>query len=178
MRKMIVLLILIVLLGACQPKDELKEKIYDGEALRVAVIGDVPKVREDQVNFEKVSWKEMAELTVSEYDAVIVMEDHLPEAAAKKNKEIYKKINIPFFFVGSKASHVPFTSEDNSLSYKEHAERINDDENFISGILYKSKKEGFNGWKFSYPIENNKFQKDKVKGIYSAVFKVVEAESL
>ncbi|MFZ0443743.1 MAG: hypothetical protein WAM95_03635 [Bacillus sp. (in: firmicutes)] len=155
----------------------MKERLYEGVPLKIAVVDELPSVREEQINFSELSLDELLNLHPNMYDAVFVMEDHLSEATNQKYIELYKEREIPFFFVVSNAINIPFMDLENHASYKEEADKVNDTQNFISGLKYVGKDEGYRGWDYSYPIKNNEIQRDNVEGIYSEVFKVVENES-
>ncbi|MGG1685449.1 hypothetical protein [Pseudalkalibacillus sp. NRS-1564] len=170
-----ILTLMLFLLSACQTNN-VKEEPYDGVLLKIAVVGEQPNVREEQINFNELSLSELHHSNLRKYDAVFIMEDHLSDASKSKYVEMYKSKNIPFFFVGSRANTIPFQDLENPVSYEEEAERINGTQNFISGILYEGEEKGYRGWKLAYPIKSSEVQRDNVKGIYSKVFKVVENE--
>lgn len=164
------LLLVILLLTACS-NNHLVEPEYDGRNLKIAVIGEFPEVREKNVLFEKTSfegWKTKG------YDAVFISEQYLAEAANAQNIQKFKESKIPVFFLGTKASYIPFIELENPVSYEQHVTQINDDENPIAGILYKGKEEGYQGWTFSYPVVDSKIiRKKKDQEIYSLVFNTI-----
>ena len=51
------LLILTVALTACTSSPDFKQ--YEGNSLRIAVVGQPPEVKEDQVRFTEISFGEM-----------------------------------------------------------------------------------------------------------------------
>jgi hypothetical protein len=161
------------LLSACKTNNVIDEP-YEGVPLKIAIVGEVPKVREEQINFNKFSLDELQNINAGMYDAVFIMEDHLPAASNQNYVDIYKEKKVPFFFVGSKADTIPFQDLENPVSYEEEVKKVNDTQNFISGILYDGEEKGYRGWEFSYPIKNSKEQRDHVEGVYSEVFKVIE----
>lgn len=167
----------LVLLVACQSNGE-EVKPYEGGPLNIAVVGEIPNVREEQVNFEKLSLHALTEIDASMYDAVFIMENHLSDAANQKYVDMYREKKVPFFFVGSKANTIPFQDLENPVSYEEEAQKVNDTESFISGMLFVGEDEGYRGWNFPYPIEDSEIQRDNVEGIYSEVFKVVEKAAI
>ncbi len=166
---------MLFLLSACQT-NTVKEAPYEGVPLKIAVVGEQPNVREEQINFNELSLSELHNSNSRKYDAVFIMEDHLSDASNSKYVEMYKNKKVPFFFVGSLANTIPFQGLENPVSYEEEAEKVNGTQNFISGMLYGEEEKGYRGWKFAYPIKNSEVQRDNVKAIYSEVFKVVENE--
>ncbi len=150
------------------------EEPYEGTSLELAVVGKEPDVREKQLNFSEISLEELYNTPTDKYDAVFIMKEHLYEASKEKYIEMYRDKEMPFFFVESKASHVPFIKMENPESYEQTAEKIDDTQNFISGILYVGGEKEYRSWKFSYPIQDSEIIRDNVQGIYSAVFKVID----
>ncbi len=150
------------------------EEPYEGTLLELAVVGKEPDVREKQLNFSEISLEELYNTPTDNYDAVFIMKEHLSEASKEKYIEMYRDKEMPFFFVESKASHVPFIKMENPESYEQTAEKIDDTQNFISGILYVGGEKEYRSWKFSYPIQDSEIMRDNAQGIYSAVFKVID----
>ncbi|MGG1189893.1 amino acid oxidase, partial [Solibacillus isronensis] len=56
----IISILFILNLSACS-KEEIK---YDGEPLKIAVIGDLPELNNEKIHFESISLKELSEDTV------------------------------------------------------------------------------------------------------------------
>ncbi|GAA0501862.1 hypothetical protein GCM10008986_31750 [Salinibacillus aidingensis] len=173
----IVMIGTLVFLGACQ-SNEVAEEPYEGIPLKIAVVGETPEVREEQIIFKTLSLEELYRSHPDKYDAVFIREEHFSDASHQKYVEMFKKKRAPSFFIASKANTIPFQDLENPVSYKEKeaAKKINDTQNYISGFLYEGADEGYQGWKFSYPVKNNEIQRDNVQGIYSSVFKLVEKE--
>lgn len=170
------MLSVIVVLVACQ-SNEVYVKPYEGESLRLAVVGEVPEVREEQVTFTTLSLDKIAELHPNEYNAVLITEDYLARAAEQRYVDMYKEKDVPFFFVKSKALAIPFQDIENSVSYEEQAARVDDTEQYISGLYYVGKEQGYKSWEFSYTIADDEYKRDDVEGVYSQLFHVIEEES-
>lgn len=143
-------------------------EIYEGSPLEIAVIGDPPKVYEDQITFEKVPIGEM--LDNIEYDAVFIMEDNLLKASKSEYRSIYLESTIPYFFMSAK-SLIPFTSEgDKQFNSKWEWEPGN---SYAVGILQSGKEENLNNrWGFGLP--NDEMTEANIKAVYSQIFKVIE----
>lgn len=186
MQKYVILLSLIFLLSGCRADNqlvritegnqgiEMDEEIYNGRELNIGVIGKIPTVREQNINFEQTSFTELSKHHSVDYDAVFIMEDYLSEAATSSNIRLYQELKIPFFFVGSKALNIPFIEHNSELSYEDYVQQINDEQTYISGILYVDETEGYKGWTFDYAVKNNQFMHENLEEIYSNVFRVVE----
>lgn len=182
------ILFLTLLLSGCQAVSQsvqitedsqsiqMGEDVYKGRLLHIGVIGSIPTVREQNINFEQTSFTELSKQNSVDYDAVFIMEDYLSEAATPPNITLYKELKIPFFFIGTKALNIPFIENSSELSYEEYVQRINDEQTYILGILYVSETEGYKGWKFEYAVTHNQFVHENLEEIFSNVFRVVEKE--
>ncbi|WP_223546862.1 hypothetical protein [Priestia aryabhattai] len=168
-----ILTVLIVSLIGCNSEQTDKE-VYKGEKLKIGVVGKTPEINENKskINFKKISLADINSLDTQSYDAVIISKDYLSKAANKRYKDTYLNGQIPFFFVESKGSILPFV--DNSLTYKQYADRVNDTQSYIVGVLGNPNEDNYNTWQYGYAIKNDKFDRTDVKDIYSRVFKTVE----
>lgn len=102
------------------------------------------------------------------------MPEYLSEAAEKRYNKIYKQNKIPFFFVGSRAAHIPFV-DNGEVTYETYADRVDESQNYISGLLYKEDIEkGYYAYKYRYQHNGENYVKDKVSSIYSRVFRTIE----
>ncbi|MDC7784051.1 hypothetical protein POL89_31920, partial [Priestia megaterium] len=54
------------------------------------------------------------------------------------------------------------------------ADRVNDTQSYIVGVLGNPNGDNYNTWQYDYAIKNDKFDRTDVKDIYSRVFKTVE----
>lgn len=113
---LLMLFMLGVLLGCTS--DVIDTPEYEGKHLVIGVIGEPPEIREENVSFKKMTFSQLVELqSPSDFDAVFITKENLPEAADQKYAKIYKTSGIPFFFIESKKSYLPFTLEE--MSYDE-----------------------------------------------------------
>src|SRR5699024_11090011 len=103
------ILILTIGLSACSQNTNLES--YDGKSLKIAVIGELPIVKERQATFKEITFTEIINDEFHSYDAVLIMEDHLSKASESKYSDYYLHSNTPFFFIAAN-SHVPFTVKD------------------------------------------------------------------
>ncbi|NWL88398.1 hypothetical protein DMN77_12450 [Paenibacillus sp. 79R4] len=64
------LVILFVMSACMSTKPENKFKLYEGKSLRIAVIGEPPQIKEEQVNFREISFDDLnkGELKNIEYE--------------------------------------------------------------------------------------------------------------
>ncbi|WLR58365.1 hypothetical protein [Guptibacillus hwajinpoensis] len=169
----ILLLIFVVsLLAGCSQSQSFEEE-YDGQALNIAVIGEVPSVREN-MNFTQIDLNDLLKEKITNYDAVFIMKDYLLEAAKEEYTNVYLESEVPFFFVESKASILPFV--DDEMSYEEYAKKVGDEQHYIVSLKGHGKDQEYDIWKYSYYVDNNEFDKKNVKPIYSQVFKRVSNE--
>ncbi|MED4008914.1 hypothetical protein P4629_26410 [Priestia aryabhattai] len=164
--------IAIISLVACS-SIKTNTEAYKGNKLTIAVVGAKPKINEGEsiINFKNISLEDINHIDSKSYDAVIISKNYLSQAANKKYRSTYLKSSIPFFFTESKASVLPFV--DNSLTYEQYADRVNDKQDYITGLLGASNNQ-YKTWQYGYNIMNNKIDRTNVKHIYSQVFKTIE----
>ena len=58
-----------------------------------------PEVKEEQVEFTKISFDKMTNKELNSFDAVFIREDNLFEAAEDQYADVYLDSTIPFFFI-------------------------------------------------------------------------------
>ena len=139
---------------------------YDGRALSIGIIGETPKVREEQVTFVKIQFSDLEKETFnSQYDVIFITKDNLSEAAQGKYVSIYKESKIPLFFIQTEKSYVPFIEE--ALSYEE-TDEIHD-QTYATGMMYHDKKLEFWGYGLYNDIENQ----TNIEDVYSRIFETV-----
>jgi hypothetical protein len=115
-----VLLILLILTG-CK-SETVETPLYNGKNIVIGVIGNSPKIREENVKFKNIDFNTLEgdKNLSTEFNAIFIMKEHLPEAASSKYAAVYKNSDIPFFFIGSKKSYIPFVNE--QISYEDSPE--------------------------------------------------------
>ncbi|MFJ5564324.1 amino acid oxidase [Lysinibacillus xylanilyticus] len=117
------LILSLLFLVACS-NDEVK---YDGAPLKIAVVGDIPKLNNEKIHFEPISLNEFSEDTLhisTNFDAVIITPVMFDEASEDRFVKVYNNSNIPIIFFDSTKRHFPFTRE--GLTYETaHWESLN-----------------------------------------------------
>ncbi|MBU3186221.1 transcription elongation factor GreAB [Clostridium estertheticum] len=148
-----------------QPQSE-KTNPYNGRTLNIGVIGEPPNVREKQVTFVKIKFSDLEKnLFSSQYDTIFITKNNLSEASQGKYASIYKKSKIPFFFIQTEKSYVPFVMED--LTY-DNAPTVTD-QTYATGILYTGAK--LNTW--GYGLYNDIENQANIKDVYSRIFETI-----
>lgn len=111
-------LLLLSLLCITDAINTVDTPLYKGKGLTIGVIGNIPTVREENIQFKTIDFNDLIPMEdlSSEFDAIFIMKENLSEASDAKNEAIYKNANIPFFFIQSKKSNIPFVVGD--LSYE------------------------------------------------------------
>lgn len=121
--KKILFIISLFLLVACS-NNEVK---YDGAPLKIAVVGDIPKLHNEKIHFKSISLDEFNEdtLTIStNFDAVMITPVIFEEASEDRFVKVYKNSNMPIIFFDSRKRNLPFTNE--GLTYETaHWESLN-----------------------------------------------------
>ena len=120
----IISILFLLTLSACS-NDEVK---YDGEPLKIAVIGDIPELNNEKIHFEPISLDEFGEDTAhisTNFDAVMITPVMFEEASNDKFVEVYNNSKIPIIFFDSPKRHFPFTRA--GATYETaHWESLND----------------------------------------------------
>jgi hypothetical protein len=160
-----VIVIVLIAYNIREPQS-IKTKPYDGRNLTIGIIGEIPKVREKQVKFTKIQFSDIQkEKFDSNYDAIFITKENLPEAAKAKYSSVYKKSNIPFFFIQTEKGFTPFTIEE--LSYEDAAD--SKDLTYVTGIF---SNEG-NVQNVKYGLYNDKENKENIKAVFTNVFQTI-----
>ena len=104
----IIFFLFLLNLSACS-KEEVK---YDGEPLKIAVVGDIPELNNKKISFEKISLDELSEDKVqisTNFDAVMITPLMFEEASNDRFVEVYNNSKIPYIFFDSEKRNLPFT---------------------------------------------------------------------
>lgn len=142
---------------------------YKGRALTIGIIGKAPDVREQQVKFVNLQFSDLEKSKFTQYDAIFITKDNLSEAAQDKYASIYKESTIPFFFIQSDKSHIPFLEV--NLSYEDVPNMGNF--NYATGSLYSMEM----GW--AYGLYNDVENENNIKNAYSRIFEqIIQIPSL
>ena len=87
----IIILSLICLIGC----HNIKFEKYDDKNLNIGIIGEISKVRKDNITFNKIGFEDLEEENIlKKYDAVFITKDNLSEAS-RENMLIFIK-NVEF----------------------------------------------------------------------------------
>ncbi|MFO1445591.1 hypothetical protein KDN24_20815 [Bacillus sp. Bva_UNVM-123] len=169
-----ILLILTVALTACTSTSSPPSppspdfKLYEGNSLRIAVVGEPPKVKEKQVRFTEISFDEMTSEELKSYDAVFITENNLFEAAEKNYADVYLNSTIPFFFIGT-YNFVPFTERD--LEYDKSWNWATGD-SYAVGVLVSQEDDTLKHW--GYGLYNEEKTDENIEDVYSRIFKTID----
>ena len=161
-KKILFLIILLIFLTGCSVDTNVDptEK-YAGEELRIGIIGNIPEIRESQVEFEEIDFEFLKEDDFdSKYDAIFITKENLSEASNPEYALIYKTSKIPFYFIGNEKSHVNFIKED--LAYEDEPDA--NDEKYVTGLFYTEDKY------WGYGLYNDTESDANIKAVYSRVF--------
>jgi len=158
------------LLLACSQSPDFE--LYEGKALSIAIVGEPPELREDNISFSKVSLDELANKNLDSFNAVLIMEEHLTEAAESQYTDIYLNSTIPFFFISAQ-NHIPFTEKDTEYNDSWDWTPGN---SYATGVLKSQKDDSLKGWGFG--LYNDKKNEENIKEMYSRIFKNIEESEI
>ncbi|MGN7300341.1 hypothetical protein [Ferdinandcohnia sp. SAFN-114] len=134
--------------------------------LKIGVVGKSPEVEETNVQFEEIDLNEITKMDLRvKYDGIIIMKDFLSEAAQPQYAEIYKTSGVPFFFIQSEKSYLPFTEEE--IEYDGFPDSNTQD--YATGYYQNGDNTEF--WGFG--LYNDKQTDKNVKDVYTRIFKTI-----
>ena len=158
------LTLILLVLSACTPGPDFE--LYEGTPLQIAVVGEPPEVKEEQVKFTKISFDKMTNKELNSFDAVFIREDNLVEAAEDQYTDVYLDATIPFFFIGTD-NFIPFVEKD--MEYDKSM-------NWSSGISYAVgiliQDDALKKWE--YGLYNDEQKEEHIKDVYSRIFKTID----
>lgn len=160
------LYIFIVVLSACTESPDYE--LYEGDSLRIAVVGEVPEVKEAQVTFNEVSFEQLSSDEIKSYDAIFMTEENLPQASESKYANIYLDSPIPIFFLSAN-NHIPFTEEEVIYDESWHWTPGND---YAVGVLKSDKDQQIKSWGFG--LYNDEKTEEHIKELYSRIFATID----
>jgi hypothetical protein len=160
-----ILLILTFALSACTSSPDFKP--YEGNSLRIAVVGEQPVVKEEQVRFTEISFVEMTSEKLKSYDSVFITENNFFEAAENKYADVYLDSTIPFFFIGT-YNYVPFTEKD--LEYNK-SWNWTAGNSYAVGVLTSKEDESLKSLEFG--LYNDEKTDKHIEDVYSRIFKTI-----
>ncbi len=167
------LVLIFCILTACSKSipQSVDTEQYHGKNLSIGVIGQTPKLHElEQVEFIEIQFSDLEEELVSQFDAIIISEDNLSEASQAQYTSIYKKSEIPYFFIQSDKSYIPFIQVD--LSY-EDVPNLSESE-YAIGILYDDNDFTYWGYGLYNDIENQ----ENIDDVYTRIIQTISQNSI
>ncbi len=156
-------------LAACKGNEnEVKNSpLYEGIELTIAVVGEEPKIREKHIIFETINVKDLKQENLSEtYDAVFIMKEHLSAAAKASFAKIYTSSTLPFFFIETEKSYIPFVEETNYEAFPDVKSG-----NYAYGYYQVNKEEG-RYW--GYGLYNDTVNEVNVMDVYTRIFETIQ----
>lgn len=146
--------------------DTVNTSLYEGRSLVIGLIGDPPIIREEHVDFKEITLKQLADQELpSDLDAIFIMKEHLVEASDQKYVKVYQNADIPFFYIDSKKSYIPFTNEE--LSYDEVPD--------LSADTYATGYYGKKSRTWGYGLYNDVLNEANIMDVYSRIFTTIES---
>lgn len=156
--------LILLVLSACTPSPDFE--LYKGKPLRIAVVGEPPEVKEEQVKFKRISFDKMTNKELNSFDAVFITEENLFEAADDQYADVYLDSTIPFFFIGTD-NFIPFVEKD--MEYDKTM-------NWSTGISYAVgiliQDDTLKKWQ--YGLYNGEKKEEYIKDVYSRIFKTID----
>jgi hypothetical protein len=171
MKKFFTIFLVMIFMFCALPgctSDVIDNSEYKGKHIVIGVIGEPPGIREKNVSFNKIDFSQLKELhSPSDYDAVFITRENLPEASNQEYAKIYKTSGISFFFIESMKSYLPFIHEE--MSYDEAPDSSSD--TFATGYFQYGEK--FQYW--GYGLYNDKLNNSNIEDVYTRIFATIES---
>lgn len=144
---------------------------YEGRPLTIAVIGDFPEIKEEQVSFEEITFDDVMNNDFDSYDAIFIMPQNLPQASEIPYAKIYLDSPIPFFFIEAN-NHIPFTEaeldfDDDSWENWEWTPGTS----YASGFYFDTATRSTTAWEF-YLYDDEKTD-ENIEAVYTEIFKSI-----
>lgn len=159
------LLLSSTLLVACNDQESKKvSKDDSGAELKIAVVGNFPDIKKDL----QIDSIELGDLkgNLKKYDAVFISKKFLQAASEKEYADVYKKADVPFFFIESKKSYQPFV--DPEMSYNDEIETGSN--SYITGVYYGKGPE--RSWEYGINDPNPTSEEKEI--IFNSVFETIK----
>ncbi|GAE37500.1 hypothetical protein [Halalkalibacter akibai] len=161
--------VLLILFGitACSSNPDFK--LYEGKPLNIAVIGEIPDVKEIQISFETIDFDHLLKEDLKRYDAVFITKENLSEASESKYADVYLNSNLPFIFIEATKSYRSFIEKD--LNYEDDLDLKETSKHYAIGFLSSAEEEGKYWY---YGLYNDKASPENIKEMYSRIFSTIE----
>lgn len=165
----LLIILTVILLTACNSKVANKStnvKEYTGQELKVGVVGEIPKVMKKNINLVSIDFTDFQKQNLASYDGIIITKEHLTQASENQYADVYNQSNIPFFFMQSEKSYLPFA--DNQTTYDQAIKVKN--KSYTTG--YINTNEIVRHWELS--LNDKLDDKKAVNEVYSRIFMLIE----
>lgn len=145
---------------------EPKFKLYTGANLTIGIVGEVPHIREKNIDFRSVTIEEYQDgYNLEGLHAMIFMESEFQELDEGKYKDEILNLRVPIVFVNSNASYLPFVYDD--MIYDPNKE--NSSQMYFS-MIYKD-NEKMQNWECG--LYNDNKSQEHIEAAYSLLFEEI-----
>lgn len=174
MRKIFfVLMLVLITISGCN-KDGVTTEVFEGTDLKIAIVGEKPKIQEKSVDFSVLKLEEIKEnpkRISKDYDAIFIMSEKFSEADDDIYVETYKELTIPTFFIGTTKLHLPFVNED--VTY-ENSPKVEGETAYVAGYLYQGTVDEYKDDVWKFYLNKDIKSEANVQSIYTDIFKVID----
>lgn len=87
---------------------------YEGASLSIAVIGDIPDIHSEQLDFKQVpleTFKDDSKKISKQFDGVLITPSMFEKASNDSLIAVYQDLEIPIVFFDSEKRHLPFLND-------------------------------------------------------------------
>ncbi|MCP1144598.1 amino acid oxidase [Lysinibacillus endophyticus] len=142
---------------------------YDGAPLNIAVIGNIPELKNEKIHFESLSLEKVNEdisKLPTNLDAIMLTPNVFEAASDDKYIEVYKGLELPIIFFDSNKRHYPFVNE--GLTYETANFDVLDNGSHTTIYLHNINANKFETWYFYLN------DKKDINALYTEVFEKIE----
>ena len=141
---------------------------YSGKDLEIGVVGKFPEVKENNINFTSIEMKDLKDQRqLEKVDAVFIMKENLVEAANDEYVESYQSGIVPFFFIESEKSYLPFVVKSSTYEGAKNSQ-TND---YATGY-YNNPNGDMKYW--GYGLYDDVRNEANIKDAYTRIFKTID----
>lgn len=149
-------------------------QMYNGNDLKVGIIGPFPDFSEEKVVFEKITFDDLKGNTQKishDLDAVIITKEFLSEADNDQYVTVYNELEIPTFFMQSTKAHIPFVNEGVDYDTFIDIQPLS----YATGYLNTSTDKEIKYETWRYELIDHKENNSNIQELYSRIFKTIDS---
>lgn len=148
----LVIMIALAFIGYYQITQSEETTQYNGRALNIGIIGEIPNITNQKIRFEEIQFVDLNKKSLSlEYDSIIITGKNIPDSTQTQYMPFCKDYKIPFFFINIEQS-------------------IPEDQTYAVGYLFSNSK----FISLGYSLPDNMESEKNINEIYAKIFRDID----